>query len=156
VVSISIIATVLVLVLHFRGTHSKQVPEWLKSVFFLKRAQHESKKESKAKLLNSNVQQPSKILSRCNSEFSSENQTVDEIYRTIKHACSIFEKRDKEIKTSENIMNEWRELAKRLDSFLLWIFSLVFLFMSGMLFRKIFFYETKSVRGLCECSSLKH
>jgi positive regulator of sigma E activity len=156
VVSISIIATVLVLVLHFRGTHGKKVPEWLKSIFFLKRAQHESKKANKAKLSSSNVHQSSKILSRCNSEFSCDNQTIDEICKTIKHACSIFEKRDKEIKTSENIMNEWRELAKRLDSFLLWIFSFVFLFMSGMLFRKIFIHEAKVIRGICECSSLKH
>jgi len=131
-----------------------KVPNWLKSIFFLKYSKHESSNIIRIKISNSN-NRPQSAISQVNSDHN-ENQVIDDIYKMLKRTCLMFEKREKELKTSENIINEWREIARRLDSFLLWVFSIVFLIMSTMLFRKIFFYETKAIKGVCGCSSLNN
>ena len=114
--------------------------------------QESSHKKLKVKSTNCNGQQQL-IIPKVSLDYASESQIVDEICKMIKNTCSLFEKRDKELKTSEKIINEWRELAKRFDSILLWIFSIVFSIMTIMLLMKIFFYETKTVNSICQCSS---
>ncbi len=114
--------------------------------------QESTHKKLKVKSTNCNGQQQI-VIPKVHLNHANESQIVDEICKMLKHACSLFEKRDKELKTSEKIINEWRELAKRFDSILLWIFLIVFSIMSTMLFMKIFFYETKTVKSICQCSS---
>ena len=126
----------------------RRVPRWLKRTFLIK--QVKTLKEEKIK-----KQKEAQVLVKANERNltnAHSSRTIDDIYKLVEHTCNLFEKRQKEKKFNQIIINEWQEMAKRLDFLLLIIFTTIGLLIASMLFRKMYFNPVKINQENCECS----
>ena len=107
------------------------------------------------KQINEDIsQQPSPLFKRQNL-VNKREKIIDDIYLLVEHACSTFEDKAKKDEAHQMIVDEWREMAKRLDSFLLWVFGITSVIMSVVLFIKVVFSEPTINEGICECDFRK-
>jgi hypothetical protein len=146
-VAISIICTVIVLVVNLKGNHRKRVPSLLRKVLRIKQ-----RFEDVDNYLDENVAKIHELQFKNDLKQNGEEKRAIEIILSLaKFTLQILLKYDEHKKWNENVVNEWQRLARRLDSIFLWIFTALSLFMSSILFKKIFYDDKKIDRVICGC-----
>ena len=131
----------MVLIFNFRGCSGKKIPKWLKTVLWLKPRKSTNILKYEY-FVRKNFQD--------NSSEKSATNSLDTIIDLVTRNFQALEKIDAENNLNKIIIEEWKELAVRIDSTFFLIFFLINIAMSTMLINK-FFLNAKIDNKLCGC-----
>ncbi len=133
-VSSSIISTILILRLYYRGQKKNEVPCWLKTILFIKNKKLTSFKKDDEKNKNDSIWVSHDINSR-----------------KLQRLIETMEKDRKKSKLNEKLISEWHEVARKLDFILFFICLIVVKLTPIILFGKYFFTFEKLRAITCGC-----
>ena len=133
-VSSSIISTILILRLYYRGQKKNEVPNWLRIILFIKNKKLTSFKKDDEKNKNDSIWVSHDINSR-----------------KLQRLIETMEKDRKKSKSNEKLISEWHEVARKLDFILFFICLIVVKLTPIILFGKYFFTYEKLRANSCGC-----
>ena len=149
-ISISLGASIIVLIIHFIGNkRGIQVPDWLKKVLLMKRdsISHSHHKINKSLSLGTICNGYSKMETCINSNlylFSSSNKnmvTIKCILSLLKRIVHILDSTQRKKTQLREMSNSWKEVARRIDFILYLIHSTIVITAPILIFGKFFLRE---------------
>ena len=129
--SISIFATIIVLIINFKGGNGEKLPIWFKNILWIKT-------KSSVKILKYEYFIKNYFQNNTINVNDMQIDPIEEVLNLVKCTFLVLEKINAEKNLSQIIVNEWREVALKVDFIFLWIFISLNLIMSFILLKKIY------------------